>query len=109
MRRGRRQESSDLDVRVESRFDAAEQFQNDAIEPRALGDRHRSAVGVEHVRVGGDTDQLRGIDEQDALLVVSFPPYTQLTIDAVEYAAEAGARIVAVTDSAVSPAACHQR
>jgi DNA-binding MurR/RpiR family transcriptional regulator len=50
-------------------------------------------------------DQLRGIDEQDCLLVVSFPPYTQLTIDAVEYAAEAGARIVAVTDSVVSPAA----
>lgn len=50
-------------------------------------------------------DQLRGIDEQDALLVVSFPPYTQLTIDAVEYAATAGARIIAVTDSVVSPAA----
>jgi DNA-binding MurR/RpiR family transcriptional regulator len=50
-------------------------------------------------------DQLRGIGPQDSLLVVSFPPYTQLTIDAVEYAAEAGAKIVAVTDSIVSPAA----
>jgi len=50
-------------------------------------------------------DQLRGIGEQDSMLVISFPPYTQLTIDAVDYAAEAGATIVAVTDSVVSPAA----
>ena len=50
-------------------------------------------------------DQLRSISEKDALLVISFPPYTQLTIDAVAYAAEAGAKIVAITDSIVSPAA----
>lgn len=50
-------------------------------------------------------DQLRGIGEKDSLLVISFPPYTQLTIDAVDYAADAGARIIAVTDSVVSPAA----
>ena len=50
-------------------------------------------------------DQLRGIGQQDCLLVISFPPYTQLTIDAVDYAADAGAKIIAVTDSVVSPAA----
>jgi DNA-binding MurR/RpiR family transcriptional regulator len=50
-------------------------------------------------------DQLRSVSDEDALLVISFPPYTQLTIDAVGYAAEAGARIVAITDSVVSPAA----
>jgi DNA-binding MurR/RpiR family transcriptional regulator len=50
-------------------------------------------------------DQLRGIGPKDSLLVVSFPPYTQLTIDAVDYAAEAGAKIIAITDSIVSPAA----
>ena len=44
-----------------------------------------------------------------SLLVISFPPYTQLTIDALEYAAEAGVRIVAVTDSRVSPAATAAR
>ncbi len=54
---------------------------------------------------GTFADQLRGIGERDSLLVISFPPYTQLTIDAVEYAAEAGAKIIAVTDSVVSPAA----
>ncbi len=54
---------------------------------------------------GTFADHLRGIGSDDSLLVVSFPPYTQLTIDAVQYAADAGARIVAVTDSIVSPAA----
>jgi DNA-binding MurR/RpiR family transcriptional regulator len=56
-------------------------------------------------RAGIFADQLRGIGKQDSLLVISFPPYTQLTIDAVSYAAEAGAKIIAITDSMVSPAA----
>jgi len=56
-------------------------------------------------RAGIFADQLRGIGKEDSLLVISFPPYTQLTIDAVGYAAEAGARIIAITDSMVSPAA----
>lgn len=56
-------------------------------------------------RAGIFADQLRGIGKQDSLLVVSFPPYTQLTIDAVTYADEAGAKIIAITDSMVSPAA----
>ena len=50
-------------------------------------------------------DQLRGIGDRDSLFVVSFAPYTQMTLDAVDYAADAGARIIAVTDSLVSPAA----
>lgn len=54
---------------------------------------------------GTFADQLRGIGGKDSLVVISFPPYTQLAIDAVHYAAEAGANIVAVTDSIVSPAA----
>jgi len=56
-------------------------------------------------RAGIFADQLRGIGPQDSMLVVSFRPYTQMTIDSVEYAAEAGAKIVAVTDSMISPAA----
>jgi DNA-binding MurR/RpiR family transcriptional regulator len=56
-------------------------------------------------RAGIFADQLRGIGKQDSLLVISFPPYTQLTIDAVSYAAEAGAKVIAITDSMVSPAA----
>jgi DNA-binding MurR/RpiR family transcriptional regulator len=50
-------------------------------------------------------DQLRDVGQDDGLLVISFPPYTLLTIDAVGYAADAGAKIVAITDSIVSPAA----
>lgn len=56
-------------------------------------------------RAGIFADQLRGIGANDSMLVVAFPPYTLLTIDAVEYAAEAGAKITAITDSIVSPAA----
>lgn len=56
-------------------------------------------------RAGIFADQLRGIGPEDSLLVISFPPYTLLTIDAVEFAADAGAKIIAVTDSVVSPAA----
>lgn len=56
-------------------------------------------------RAGIFADQLRGIGDKDSLFVVSFSPYTQMTIDAVDYAAEAGATIVALTDSVVSPAA----
>ena len=54
-------------------------------------------------------DQLRGIGHRDSMLVVSFRPYTQWTIDATEYAAGAGANIVAVTDSMVSPVATSAR
>lgn len=50
-------------------------------------------------------DQLRGISAEDSMLVISFPPYTQLTIDAVSYAAEEGVKIIAITDSEISPAA----
>lgn len=50
-------------------------------------------------------DQMRGIGEDDCLLAISFPPYTQLTIDATHYAADAGARIIAVTDTIASPVA----
>lgn len=56
-------------------------------------------------RAGIFADQLRGIGPEDSLFVVSFRPYTQMTIDSVEYAAEAGAKIIAVTDSVISPAA----
>lgn len=50
-------------------------------------------------------DQLRDISGEDCLIAISFPPYTQLTIDIVDYAAAAGARIVSITDSDLSPLA----
>ncbi|MFC1673462.1 MurR/RpiR family transcriptional regulator [Pseudomonadota bacterium] len=52
---------------------------------------------------GTFADQLRGIGEGDVVLATSFAPYSRDTVRAVEYALERGARIVSITDSAVSP------
>jgi DNA-binding MurR/RpiR family transcriptional regulator len=54
---------------------------------------------------GTFADGLRGITGEDAMLVLSFDPYSRGAIEAAEYAAAHGARIVAVTDSLVSPLA----
>lgn len=54
---------------------------------------------------GTFADGLRGISEEDAILVFSFEPYSRGTIDAARYAADHGATMVAVTDSLVSPLA----
>lgn len=50
-------------------------------------------------------DDLRTIDAADAMLVFSFSRYTRDTIKAAEHAAARGARVVAITDSRVSPLA----
>ncbi|MBO6783326.1 MAG: MurR/RpiR family transcriptional regulator [Alphaproteobacteria bacterium] len=52
---------------------------------------------------GTFADGLRGISEDDAMLVFSFDPYSRGTIEAATYAAERGAAIVAITDSLISP------
>jgi DNA-binding MurR/RpiR family transcriptional regulator len=69
----------------------------------------RSLFGAASVLVdgAGDTgiDVLRTIGRGDVLLVVTVRPYTQHTLKAVRYAKEKGARIVAVTDSELSPLA----
>lgn len=58
---------------------------------------------------GTFADRLRGITEEDALLVFSFEPYSRGTIEAAEYGAARGASVVAVTDSLVSPLAALTR
>lgn len=56
--------------------------------------------------VGGDiADELRRATTKDALVVFSFKPYARLTVDAVRYAAEWHVKIIAITDSVVSPIA----
>jgi DNA-binding MurR/RpiR family transcriptional regulator len=50
-------------------------------------------------------DALRRIGPGDALFAVSVAPYTRLTVQAAEIATERGARVVALTDSALSPLA----
>ncbi|PSC02938.1 RpiR family transcriptional regulator [Alsobacter soli] len=50
-------------------------------------------------------DQIAHAGPQDALLAISFSPYTQATIDLAEAAAQRGAPVVALTDSPFSPLA----
>ena len=48
---------------------------------------------------------LHGMCTDDLTIGISFPRYTKLTIDVLEYAKENGARVGAITDSFVSPLA----
>jgi DNA-binding MurR/RpiR family transcriptional regulator len=52
---------------------------------------------------GTFADGVRGISEADAMLVYSFEPYARGAIDAAEYGTGRGAKVVAITDSLVSP------
>lgn len=69
----------------------------------------RALVGDASVLVDGaggiGVDTLRGIRKCDAVLAISVTPYTRLTVDAVRFAHERGAPVVAITDSTVSPLA----
>ena len=49
--------------------------------------------------------QVRAITEKDLLIAVSFAPYAEETVQVVDGATERGARIVAISDSLVSPVA----
>ena len=56
--------------------------------------------------IGGSLEmQLRALDKDDALLVVSFAPYSREAIQAAKVARQRGAAIVALSDSAASPIA----
>ena len=50
-------------------------------------------------------EQLMRIDENDALIAVSFPRYSTRIVSAVDYAASKGAKVVSITDSLDSPIA----
>ncbi|HOO91056.1 MAG TPA: MurR/RpiR family transcriptional regulator, partial [Syntrophales bacterium] len=52
-------------------------------------------------------DSLQEVDANDLVVGISFPRYTRLTVDALEYANAQGARVGAVTDSLFSPLADH--
>ncbi len=56
-------------------------------------------------RGGTFADGLRTITGEDAVLAISFAPYTREVVEAVAHARDRGACIVAITDSAVSPLA----
>jgi DNA-binding MurR/RpiR family transcriptional regulator len=67
----------------------------------------RSLFGSNSILVDGSgavgIDMLRSIGRGDVLLVISVKPYVRHTVDAAGYARKQGARIVAVTDSELSP------
>jgi DNA-binding MurR/RpiR family transcriptional regulator len=48
-------------------------------------------------------DQVRDLGSEDALVGFSFPRYTRLTVEVMEYAKERSARVLAVTDGDLSP------
>jgi DNA-binding MurR/RpiR family transcriptional regulator len=50
-------------------------------------------------------DQLRGLRPQDVLIAVSFAPYAEETVNAARLALARGARLIAITDSRMSPLA----
>jgi maleate cis-trans isomerase len=51
--------------------------------------------------------QLRGVREREVMIAVSFAPHASETVAAVEAAREQGARVIAITDSRMSPLAAH--
>ncbi len=56
--------------------------------------------------VGGTfADELRRIDKDDVLVAFSFHPYALSSISAIEFVRKRGAKIIAITDSPVSPVA----
>ena len=58
------------------------------------------SVGVDH---------LRSLKRSDAVLALTIAPYARTTCEAVAFAAERGATIIAITDSLASPIARHAK
>ena len=67
----------------------------------------REGVVLVDGMAGVGVDTLRHAASDDVLLVTSVYPYTRATVEAVDYAASRGVRVVAITDSAVAPVAEH--
>ena len=69
----------------------------------------RSLFGSNSVLVDGSggsgIDALRTIGKDDVLLAISVNRYVRHTIEAAQYASDRGARMVAMTDSEMSPLA----
>ncbi|MBE6936851.1 MAG: MurR/RpiR family transcriptional regulator [Ruminococcaceae bacterium] len=53
------------------------------------------------------SEQLLRAEKGDAVIGISFPRYSRMTVDALEYAHSRGADVIAITDSPVSPLQQH--
>lgn len=51
----------------------------------------------------GICDTLQGIKPKDIFITISFPRYTNLTIDLAKYAKSKGVRVVSITNGRISP------
>jgi DNA-binding MurR/RpiR family transcriptional regulator len=65
----------------------------------------RSSVHLIDGQSGGLEMQLRSVQRQDAVVAISFAPYSRESLVVIEEAKAAGARIIALTDSSASPLA----
>jgi DNA-binding MurR/RpiR family transcriptional regulator len=63
----------------------------------------RDSVSLMDGLAGGLEMQARAIGPRDALLVVSFAPYSREALDCARAAKAAGAKLIALTDSEASP------
>ncbi len=54
-------------------------------------------------RGGTFADDLRSVGPSDIVLAISFAPYSRSIVRAVQYAAQRGGQVIALTDSPVSP------
>lgn len=68
-----------------------------------IGRRAHLLDGAGHM----DIAQLNLLGPDDVLFAISFAPYAQETLDAVNYAKSKGIAVIAMTDSSVSPLAEH--
>jgi DNA-binding MurR/RpiR family transcriptional regulator len=66
----------------------------------AFGKMSVPALLHDHV---GDLDQLHLLRPGDALIAISYAPYTQNTLDTATMAADQGIKVVAITDALNSP------
>lgn len=60
---------------------------------------------VQPVNTSGIFQQLIRMGKDDTFIVISYPRYSQSTVNATNYAARCGANIIALTDSTSSPLA----
>jgi DNA-binding MurR/RpiR family transcriptional regulator len=65
----------------------------------------RNSVALVDGQAGSLEFQLRAIAAADAVVVISFAPYSREALQVLEAARQAGARVVAFTDSGASPLA----
>ncbi len=68
----------------------------------ALGKLGLRPVLIDHVAALAP-EQLAGATRRDALVAISFTPYTPMTIDLADRAAVRGVPVIAMTDSSFSP------